>query len=235
LNRPLFVTSLPTRRGSTMMKLSVAVALLCVGVVMSTTVCVPTPNWVQVQQWSNNFDGYTAQLQFLDVQNQLYRQTDIEFIEHHGHDRQFGQDIIVNAKEQKVYIIEGNPQNPNTWKCRVTPQTGTIKDPCLTYNATKISTDLIGTEKVDNYYTEDSHHGVKIYGRLLFTQTGIPVNFATWNNYGHNEQLFLDFNTTLPTNAFTIPTICNSATVVEMTSNELLKQYKLEAKFQPAH
>jgi len=217
------------------MKLFIAVALCVVGVALGTTVCVPVPNWVQVQMWSNNQDGYTAQLQFLDIQNQLYRQTDIEFVEHHGHDRQFGQDIIVDAKQQKVYIIEGVPQDPSTWHCRVTAQTGSLKDPCLTYNATKISTDLIGTEKVENYYTEDTHHGVKVYGRLLFTDTGLPVNFVTWNNYGHNEQLFLDFNQTLPTNAFSIPSICSTATAVEMSGNELVKQYKLENKWQPAH
>jgi hypothetical protein len=222
------------------MKLLIAVALCVVGVALGTTVCVPTPNWVQVQLWDggnqhNPMPGYVSQLQFLDITNQLYRQTDIEFVEHHGNDRTWGQDMIVDAKQQKVYIIEGVPQDPSTWHCRVTPQAGSLKDPCLTYNATKISTDLIGSEKVDNYYTEDSHHGVKVYGRLLFTQTGIPVSFVTWNQYGHQEQLFLDFNQTLPTNAFSIPSICNNAKPVTMTASELVKQFKLGDKWQPAH
>jgi len=219
------------------MKLLLAVALCLVGVALgTTTICVPTPNWVQVQLWSNDKNaGYVSQLQFLDLTTQMYRQTDIEFIENPGHARTFGQDIIVDAKAQKVYLIEGNPQDPKTWKCRVTNQTGSLKDPCLSYNASKISTDLIGTEKVDNYYTQDSHHGVEIYGRLLFTQTGIPVSFVTWNNYGHQEQLFLDFNQTLPTDAFTIPTICNQAKPVAMTGAELVKQFNLENKWVPAH
>jgi len=211
--------------------------IVAVGVVAhlacATTVCIPTPNWVEVQQWTNTNDGYTAQYQFLDVSGDRFRSTDFEFFGHHGHDRTFAQDILVLAAESKVYITEGNPNDPSSLHCRVVSQTGSIKDPCLSYNATKISTDLIGDMKVDNYFTSDTHHGVPIYGRLLFTQTGIPVNFVQWNNLGHNEQLFLNFNQTLPANAWDIPTQCNQATVETMSPTELVKKYKLETKFLP--
>jgi len=220
-----------------MTKLFVVAALCLVGAALSTTVCMPSPNWVEVQEWTDQNSGYTASYQFLDVATGFFRMTDIEFFEHgsSGKFREIGQDVLVDSKAQKVYIVQGNPQDPKSLTCKVITQEGTVKDPCLTYNATKISTNTVGTEMVDNYYTEDSHHGVKLYGRLLFTQSGIPVNFVTWSSYGHNEQLFLNFNQTLPTNAFAVPSICSQATAVTMSGSQLVKEYKLEGKFQPAH
>jgi hypothetical protein len=217
------------------MKLSIVVALCVVGVALGTSVCVPTPNWVQVGSWVTVDNGFAQEIQFLDVATGFYRQTDMEFFDNPFHSTQIAQDVIVDSKAQKVYIIKGVPQDPKSWSCEIVPNEGTIMDPCLTYNATKISSNYIGTEKVDNYYTEDSHHGVKVYGRLLFTVEGLPVNYVTWNQLGHNEQLFLNFNTTLPTDAFAIPSICAGAKEVHMSGNELVKTYKLSKKFQPAH
>lgn len=217
-----------------MNKLFVLAALCVVGVVVGDTVCIPTPNWMEVQLWSNKgMAGYVSQFQFLDLTSGFYRQTDIEFFQAHGRDRNFGQDMIIDSKAKLVYIIEGIPQDPKTWHCKVSNLTGSLVDPCLSYNATKVSTDYIGTEAVDNYYTEDQHKGgQRTYGRLLFTHSGIPVNFVTWNMMGHQEQLFLNFNQTLPTDAFTIPTICNQATRLTMPTSQLLKEYKLEGKFE---
>jgi hypothetical protein len=217
-----------------MSKLFLLALFAAVGLALAQQqVCVPTPNWMEVQLWSNTQLAYANQLQYLDVSADSYRATDVA-VGGHGHDA-IVQDVLVLAAQSKIYITDGNPNDPKSYRCRVINQSGTVKDPCLSYNATKVSTDMVGTEKVDQYFTQDSHGGVPVFGRLLFLQTGVPVSFVQWTSFDHTEQLFLNFNQTLPADAFAIPSICNQAETATLSPSELLKTYRLTGKFEPKH
>jgi len=195
------------------MKVLAVLCALCVGAFATTSVCVPTPNGVQLQVFSTHNFMYATAQQYLDVASQSYRSTDLDDGTHH---LQIATDLLILGAQSLTYITEGVPGKPNTFKCKVNHGPNTITDPCLTHNGTKIQTVLVGDTVTDEFTGQDDHHGVPVYSDILITPSGIPVHFTQWDQFGHTEALYMNFTTTIPSNAFAVPVICNQATPLEM-------------------
>eukprot|EP01006_Ploeotia_vitrea_P066847 TRINITY_DN95859_c0_g1_i1.p1 TRINITY_DN95859_c0_g1~~TRINITY_DN95859_c0_g1_i1.p1 ORF type:complete len:227 (-),score=40.88 TRINITY_DN95859_c0_g1_i1:121-762(-) len=198
--------------------------VLClVGAAAAVDVCIPSPNWVRVEEWDNEHDAFAEAKEILDVAAKSFRQDTLGVI-HHGRSPrpvEIGQDLLILAAKNLTYITVGDPKDKRTWRCRVIKDAVQIKDPCITHNGTKIRTETIGTTAVDVFYGEDKHHGVTQYAQILITKGGIPVSTTTWNSYSHLERLFSDFNRTLPHEAFKPLSICHGKTPEDPTPEDI--------------
>eukprot|EP00999_Lentomonas_sp_LEN2_P000545 NODE_1546_length_818_cov_106.182344_g1498_i0.p1 GENE.NODE_1546_length_818_cov_106.182344_g1498_i0~~NODE_1546_length_818_cov_106.182344_g1498_i0.p1 ORF type:complete len:215 (+),score=59.59 NODE_1546_length_818_cov_106.182344_g1498_i0:72-716(+) len=212
------------------MKLLV-LAAVCLGLAAAVDVCVPKLHTVDIQGWGDVADGYVFGRDFLDVDSQKFRRADIGFFEQHRAHKNVMQDIIVLAKESKIYRVTGTYHKPETYHCQVINQKMQIPDPCF-HNTTKLSTDLIGLTRVDSFYGETSHHGVKVHHNIHITPGGIPVNVAEWDSYEHKHELFENFMKTVPTNAFDVPKICQSAQESTEDAYTVLKKMGMHRRVQ---
>jgi len=191
----------------------------------ATSVCIPTPNGVQLQAYDTTNVMYQTAQQYLDVSAQSFRSTDLADLTHH---QQFTQDVLILAANSLSYITTGVPGKPATFHCRISHEQQTVQYPCLTHNGTKIMQVLVGDTLTDEFTGQDDHHGVTTYSDILITPLGIPVHFTQYNDLGHFEALYLNFTQTIPANAFTPPSICNNAEPLGMPLVSYLKQNKME-------
>lgn len=120
-------------------------------------------------------------------------------------------DVLILASTPATYITRGIPGIPHSFHCEVSHDPVKVTDPCLTQNGTKIQQVTVGETLADDFMGQDDHHGVQQYSRILITPTGIPVHATIWTSFDHNEMLFENFNNTVPSDAFAIPSICEHA------------------------
>jgi len=202
-----------------MNKVCLILAAAVVGTI-ATSVCVPTPNGVVLQAYSTTNVMFQTAQQWLDVSTQQFRTTDLADLQFH---QQFTQDILILAANSLSYVTEGIPGRPASFHCRVSHEPQTIQDPCLTNNGTKITQVLVGDTLTDEFTGQDNHHGVITYSDILITPGGIPVHYTSFNDMGHFDALYMNFTQTIPSNAFSVPPICNQAEPLGMPLVSYLK------------
>jgi len=216
---------------------AVAIAVLAVvACVYGTSVCIPTPNSVRVQAWSDQDKLYIGAVEILDVSMNAFRRTDEAFFSPRpGKQQAIAHDILVLAADKVTYITTGIPGLNDSFACRVITDQATIQDPCFTHNGTHQQTNVIGTTTVDNFFGQDDHHGVPVFTRIMIAQDGTPVSVARWDAMANIDSLYSNFNRTLPTNAFAINPLCHHAKPLNMPLATFLKEHKIDLFVSPKH
>jgi hypothetical protein len=127
-------------------------------------------------------------------------------------------DFLVRKDLNKVFFVTAIPpfQRPN---CTVATYNGDMKDPCLTNNGTYMHTDTVGGQGgvvVDSFFAQvqEPESPLLQYLHILITKTGVPVMVrhheqVNGDHYDHWVEVFENFNSTIPSNAFDVPDECN--------------------------
>jgi len=212
---------------------SVAIAVLAVvACAYGTSVCIPTPNSVRSQAWSDVDKLYIGATEILDVSANAFRRTDEAFFSPRpGKQQAIAHDILVLGDDKVTYVVSGIPGINDSFACKIITDQAVIQDPCFTHNGTHIATNLIGTTIVDNFFGQDNNHGVQHYTRIMIAKDGTPVSVSEWTTMSNIDNLMSNFNRTLPANAFAINPLCHRATPLNVPLAAFLKQHKADTFF----
>eukprot|EP01012_Entosiphon_sulcatum_P060051 TRINITY_DN847_c0_g1_i1.p1 TRINITY_DN847_c0_g1~~TRINITY_DN847_c0_g1_i1.p1 ORF type:complete len:463 (+),score=102.73 TRINITY_DN847_c0_g1_i1:44-1432(+) len=175
-------------------------------------VCVPPVHSFFRLAWHSQNDEFDRTRVYNNYQTQQFRFTDgIEQADGDRDEFSFLDSIYLPRKGLHYQITGPSWRDNSTWKCQTTSVPNEpIQDPCFTPNGTQAPTNRIGSNTlVDNFYwTRQDNGRAAVNSHIQITPAGVPVDLSHWNAMGHEVETFLDVNTTLPTDAFDVPSIC---------------------------
>eukprot|EP01012_Entosiphon_sulcatum_P016640 TRINITY_DN2156_c0_g1_i1.p1 TRINITY_DN2156_c0_g1~~TRINITY_DN2156_c0_g1_i1.p1 ORF type:complete len:448 (+),score=96.22 TRINITY_DN2156_c0_g1_i1:539-1882(+) len=212
-------------------------------------ICIPPVNAVARRAWHDERTSFDTTIEYLDVPNKKARFTDQIFFQDGPNNRDDTEyvDMILDGNAGKIYRITQRGRDVNTRNCTVNTAIVHINDPCFTTNGTHQRTAVVaGSLNVDIFHANNTDRsGIEHYAIILMTQQGVPVQVHHYTPEqappnprpsDHWVELFQDFNTTLPANAFAIPAICNQAGSFDLAALKshptLMRHVSSVAKFE---
>lgn len=187
-----------------------------------TSICLPKVHKIDRLAWKHQANGrpdptFERSRIYADYDAGKYRMLDREALNPGPRPVMFVYDYLIRQDLGKVFFVTALPpfQRPN---CTVATYSGDMKDPCLTNNGTYMHTDTVGGQNginVDSFYAavHTPEDPLEQYLHILITKTGVPVmvrHHEVVNNehYDHWVEVFENFNSTVPTDAFEVPDEC---------------------------
>jgi len=213
------------------MKFALVVLALCLGVAFADPVCLPSVfTWVRSQQFAqfanNGTGGFDVTEEYFDNNLGNYRTKEVAYVG--PNNTQVFFDMLIIGASRKMYVLEG-VQGSGSVTCNVSSINPPSPQPCLLNNATIVGSFFIAGDVFVQIWAEsfsEPSNNVTYQEISLTAEDNIPIASREYSpSQGASQELYFNYNLNLPSDAWTIPSICaQSAQVVEPMPKEALKK-----------